>query len=210
MRSQGGVAAALVTVGFIAALGAPARAGDARVKLEAGGLATRASETVDIAVDKNTLDWAAAAIGKQGGNEAELRRLMTELDGIYVQSLEFKEASRPAWSEMLEVSKGVLARLDGPGWTTVVSSTEQGRDGGEIERVSLYTDAAGKPGGLVVFAVEPGEMSLVNVVGPIKLEQLSRLGASLGDSSMFEALQGAAKAGQPKPAAPRKPAKAKP
>jgi len=211
MRIQRAVRA-ILTLGVVAAMASAAQAGDARLKLEMGDLAARAKEHVDIAVDRNTLDWAAAAIGKQGGNEAELRRLMTELDGIYVQSFEFGGEAKPAWSELLEASKSVLAKLDGPGWTSIVSSTEQGKDGGEIVRVSLYSDAAGKPGGLAVFSLERSELVLVNVVGPVKLEQLARIGAALGNSDLFGALEGdeAAKAKPGKAAKEAKPAKAKP
>ncbi len=202
----------LVGLGLIAALAAPARAGDARLKLELGDLAARAKESVNIVVDKSTLDWAVAAIRENGGNEAELRRLMTELDGIYVQSLDFGPTP-PAWSELMEASKGVLAKLDGPGWTSVISSTEQGADGGEIVRVSLFTDAAGKSGGLAVFALERAELTLVNIVGPVKLEQLARIGTALGNSDLFEAL-GGDEAAKPKTATEakekEKPAKDKP
>jgi hypothetical protein len=70
-------------------------------------------------------------------------------------------------------------------------------------RVSLYTDAAGKPGGLAVFTLERAEVVLVNVVGPVKLEQLARIGAALGNSDLFGALGGQEEA-------KAKPEKAKP
>lgn len=205
----------VATLGFIAALAASAGANDARLKLEVGDLAARAKEAVNIAIDKSTLDWAAAAIAEKGGNEAELRQLMTELDGIYVQVLEFDKETLPAWSEMQEATKGVLAKLDGPGWSPVVSVTERGKDGDEIVRISLNTDAAGKPGGLAVFVLERDQVVLINIVGPVKLEQLARIGAALGKPGMFGPLAGARTEGKPskastgtatKPAKPAKPA----
>jgi hypothetical protein len=212
----------IVTLGFIAALTAPAGASDARLKLEIGELGARAKEAVNLAVDKNTLDWAAKAIAEKGGNEAELRQLMTELDGIYVQVLEFDKETLPAWSEIQEATKGVLAKLDGPGWSPIISVTERGKDGDEVVRISLFTDAAGKPGGLAVFVLERSEVVLVNVVGPVKLEQLARIGAALGKPDMFGPLAGAKTEGKPakastgtaakpaKPATEAKPATAKP
>jgi hypothetical protein len=199
----------IVTLGFIAALAAPAGASDARLKLEIGELGARAKEAVNVAVDKNTLDWAAKAIAEKGGNEAELRQLMTELDGIYVQVLEFDKEALPAWSEIQEATKGVLAKLDGPGWSPIISATERGKDGDEVVRISLFTDAAGKPGGLAVFVLERSEVVLVNIVGPVKLEQLARIGAALGKPDMFGPLGGAeaAKAQPGKAATPTKPAK---
>ena len=199
----------IAALGFIAALAASAGASDARLKLEVGDLAARAKEAVNIAIDKNTLDWAAKAIAEKGGNEAELRQLMTELDGIYVQVLEFDKETLPAWTEMQEASRGVLAKLDGPGWSPVISVTERGKDGDEIVRISLNTDAAGKPAGLAVFVLERSEVVLINIVGPVKLEQLARIGAALGKPGMFGPLTGgeAGKAAPGKAAKPTKPAK---
>jgi hypothetical protein len=197
----------LVTLGFIAALAAPAAANDARLKLELGDLAARAKEAVNITVDRNTLDWASKAIAEKGGDEAELRQLMTELEGIYVQVLEFDKATAPTKAELQAATKGVLAKLEGPGWNSVISMT-----GDEIVRISLFTDAANKPGGLALFVVDDDEVVLINIVGPVKLEQLGRIGAALGKPGMFGPLAGgdAAKAEPAKPAKEGKPAKAKP
>jgi len=182
--------AAVLALATVLAAPVPALANDARLKLELGDLAASAKESVNITVDKNTIEWAAKAIGEKGGNEAELRQLMKELDGIYVQVLEFDEDKAPAWAELQKATKGVLAKLDGPGWTSVVAVTEHGEDGDEIVRISLFTDQAGNPGGLAIFALEPTEVALINIAGPVKLEQLGRIGAALGKPGMFGPMGG--------------------
>ncbi len=177
-------------IGFVALLAAPLRAGDLRLELDVGDLVARAKETVNITVDKNTLEWAAAAIAEKGGDAAELRQLMTELDGVYVHVLEFDKEAPPDWSEIKKATEGVIAKLDGPEWSPIISVTERGEDGGEMVRVGLHIDDAGKPGGLAILVLDRAEIVLVNIVGSVKLEQLARIGAALGKPGMLGPLAG--------------------
>ncbi len=175
-------------VGLITPLaGAPA---DTRLRLDFGDLAAQAKEVVNITLDKNTIGWAAKAAVAQGGNEAELRELMKELDGIYVQVLEFDKAQAPPWKELLDLTKGVRSQLDGPGWSPVVSVTERNKGGDEIVRICLRSGASSEPTGLAVFVLNPKEVVLINVAGPVKLDQLARIGAALGQPGMFGPLGG--------------------
>jgi hypothetical protein len=179
-------ASAAIAVFLGLAVPALAAAADARLKLDVGDFAARAKEVVNITIDKSTMDWALKAISSKGGNEAELRELMTDLDAIYVQVLEFDKENAPAWNEMFErAQKGVLSKLDGPGWTPVVSVTERGKDGDEVVRISLHTDETGQPGGLAVFVLERYEIVLVNIAGHVTIDKLARIGTALGKPGMF-------------------------
>ena len=178
---------------------APAAAGDARVQIDVSELsALGPSSAVNISVDKDTIGWAAKAIAEHGGDEAELRELMTELDGIYVTAFEYEEDDAPTPERLAAATKGVIEKLDGPGWSTVVSVAERGDKGQELVRISLYNDEPGKAGGLTVFVLEPDEVVLVNIVGPVKLEQLARIGKALGKSGMFGAMMDADEGGTAK------------
>jgi hypothetical protein len=46
--------------------------------------------------------------------------------------------------------------------------------------VYVYTDAAGQIQGLAVISREPRELSVVNIVGTIKPEELTQLSGHLG------------------------------
>ena len=60
-----------------------------------------------------------------------------------------------------------------------VSGPEAGR-GNETDEIYVYTDAAGQIQGLAVISREPRELSVVNIVGTIKPEELTQLSGHLG------------------------------
>lgn len=169
------------------ALGMPIAAAPqtARLKLDLGNLSSRAKETTNITIDKNTMGWAMQAFSSQEGNAEKLRDLMKEIDGIYVQVLEFDKAEAPAWEELVEATKGVVKELDGAQWTPIISVT--GKKGGDpqIVRISRFEGPSGETGGLAVLAVEPTEVVLVNLVGSVRLDHLGLLGKLLGKPGML-------------------------
>jgi hypothetical protein len=176
---------------FVFVLTAPSYSADnaAVLKLDIGELASQAKEVVNISINKNTINWASQAIQSQGGDANELREVMKDLDNISVQTLEFDEEHAPIWQKLADLTQGVLKRLDGPGWTPIVSVTERKKDGGaEIVRISLFNDASGEPGGLAVFVLERKEVVLINIAGKVKLDQLARIGRALGEPDMFDEL----------------------
>ena len=168
----------------------------ARLKLDLGGLSARATEEVNISIDKSTLDWALQAAKSKGEDAEKLRDLMKDLDAITVQVLDFKGEKAPSWEELMKATSGVMKQIDGPQWTPVISVTGKKQDKPEFVRISLFKDSAGEVGGLGVFVVEPTEVVLVNMVGKVRLDQLGVLGQIMGKQNMFGAL-----AGKPAPAA---------
>jgi hypothetical protein len=174
-----------------------AAAQGALLKLDLGDLASKAKESVNIHIDKNTVDWAMQGLKSKEGDTEELREIMKDLDGITVQSLEFeKNEKAPTVEELLGAARGVIQELDQPQWQSVINVTEKHAQRTQIVRISLYKNAAGKVGGLAVLAVEPGQITLVNIAGNIKLDQLGAIGKALGKPGMFGPL-GAS--GSPKP-----------
>jgi len=169
-----------------------AAAQSAYLKLDLGNLASRAKESVNISIDKTTVDWAMQALNSKGGDTAKLRELMKDLDAITVQALEFDKDKAPSTEELLDAAKNVVRELEGPQWKPIVSATEKHEHGTEMVRVSRWKNAAGEIGGLTVLAIEPGEIVLVNVVGKIKLDQINDLGKALGQPGMFGPLGGSA------------------
>lgn len=157
----------------------------ARLKADFGKLSARASEKITLTVDRNTIEWAAKAIAAQGGDAAELRELMKELDGIYVSVLEFGKEKALTPEEITEVTSGILAQLDAAPWASIVSVDGKDKNGVEIVRVSLFNDGTGSPGGLAVLVAEDDELVLVNLVGRVSLDQLSRVGAAFGQPDLF-------------------------
>jgi hypothetical protein len=170
-----------------------AAAQGARLKLDLGDLASKAKESVNITIDKSTVDWASQALNSKGGDTEKLREIMKDLEGITIQTLEFeKNEKMPAVEELIGAARNVLKELDGPGWKSIINVTEKKEKGSELVRVSLLKDATGKIGGLALLAIEPGEIALISIVGNVKLDQLGAIGKAIGHPGMFGPLGGAA------------------
>jgi hypothetical protein len=156
------------------------------LKLDLGDLASKAKESVNINIDKNTVDWAMQGLKSKEGDTEKLRELMKDLDGITVQSLEFeKNEKAPTVEELMGAAHGVLQELDRPQWQSVINVTEKHAQRTNVVRMSLFKNADGKIGGLALLAVEPGQITLVSVAGNVKLDQLGAIGKVIGHPGMF-------------------------
>jgi hypothetical protein len=183
----------IAAVVFTAVLFIPvsASAQGARLKLDLGSLAARATEEVNINIDRTTLEWAIQSVSSKGGDTEKLRELMKELDAITVQVMEFKSEDAPSWDELMQAAGGVLKQIDGPQWKQIVSVTGKEKDNPEYVRISLFQDSAGELGGLALFVLERDEVVLVNMVGKVRLDQLGALGQIMGEHVALPGLMGA-------------------
>jgi hypothetical protein len=183
---------------LVLALPILAAAQSAQLKLDLGNLASKAKESVNISIDRTTVDWASQALKSKGGDTEKMRELMKDLEGITVQVLEFeKNEKAPSVEELVAAARGVIKELDGPQWKSIINVTEKHEKRTELVRISLWKDAAGKIGGLALLAIEPGEIALISVVGNVKLDQLETIGKAIGHPGMFGPLGGAVSS-QPK------------
>ena len=78
-----------------------------KIPLDLQRLAAKASETVDITMDKHMLQLASRFLNDEDQDDAEARRIISKLNGLYVRSYEFKEtgAYSPADVEALLVRR---------------------------------------------------------------------------------------------------------
>lgn len=139
-------------------------------------LASRADHVVDVTIDENLLKLIPAIILKTDKNDAEARniaRIAAGFKGVYVRSFNF--AGEGEWSES-DIA-GIRAQLKQPGWSKIVSVRSR-KDGQNVE-VYLMTDPANL-GGLAVIATQPNELTVVNIVGKVNLEDILALEGHLG------------------------------
>jgi hypothetical protein len=165
MRAAGWLMAALL----LAAGAAPAQ----QVKWNFDKLAARASDVVDVNVDGALLRFAGKFFSDDDKDEAKVKKLVAGLKGIYVKSFEFK---KPGEYTAADVDT-FRAPLKGSDWQRIVG-VHSSADG---ETVEVYVKNEGKGiGGLAIIAMEPKELTLVNIVGNIDLDSLSELGGKFG------------------------------
>ena len=155
-----------LAISLAAALPASAQ----KINLDFPDLAAKASETVDVTLDGSLLQLASGFLSKDSADERQLRDLVGRLEGIYVRSYTFDREG--------EYDTRIADRLRaqiGPSWKKIVNV--QKKD----EKVEIYLLPRGNSfGGMVVIAAEPKEFTVVNIVGPITMDQLTSLEGQFG------------------------------
>jgi len=142
-------------------------------------LAARASNVTEVTLGKNMLAFAAKFMDGKDKDDAATRQLIDGLDGIYVRSYEFdKEGEYSA--EQVEQLRKYFETSD---WSPMVRERE--RKTGETTDVMVKL-VNGETHGMFILTVEPKELTIVLILGPIRMDQLGALKGlgglgSLGD-----------------------------
>ena len=150
-----------------------ARAQDPRIQLtHLDHLATRASETVDLNFDERLILAAAKIFNDKDEDEAQIKKLITGLKGVYVKSFEFENDNEYSSADV----DSIRSQLREPSWTRLVNVKSK-KDG----NVEVYISLTGSQvNGLTVISAEARELTIVNIVGPVDLEKLAKLEGNLG------------------------------
>jgi hypothetical protein len=157
----------------VLAIAAAARAQDIKVPPDVEKLSARAKETVEVTMDGPMLRWASKFLSAEDPDEAECARLVANLKAIYVRSYEFDKEGAYTEAEV----ESLRAQLNRAEWSKVVGvrSTKDG------DNVDIYFHLENdKMAGMVIIDAEPRELTFVNIVGPIQVDQLSELGGEFG------------------------------
>jgi hypothetical protein len=156
--------------GWIAALALPALLGAQDISLNLfNSLASKATEKVEFTLDGVLLQLASGVLDDKDAEEAKVKGILGGIKAIYVRSYTFANTGEFSDAD-IQAIRGQLK-----GWSQVVNVQKAGENTG----VFLKTDGK-KIQGLVVLAAEPKELTVVNIVGSINLEQLRDLSGHLG------------------------------
>jgi hypothetical protein len=133
-------------------------------------LANKASETVDVKLDERLMQTTAKFFS--GKDDADIKEVLKGLKGIYVKSFTFDKEGEYS---QLEVDS-VMSQLSGSSWSKILMVKSKKGD-----NVEVYLNMIGDQiNGLAVLSIEPREFTVVNIVGPIDLEKLSKLEGQFG------------------------------
>ena len=155
-----------------AAAGAAAQTQDWSAAL-AAKLEQKASKTVDVNLDQSMLKFAAQFLDQKDPDQAEAKRIVANMQGIYVHNFEFEKDGQYTEEDLAMLR----APLKEPTWSRIVNvkSKEEG------ENVEVYFKKEGaKFTGLVVIATEKTSLTFVNIMGPIDPADLAKLGGQFG------------------------------
>jgi hypothetical protein len=164
---------AAVSLVLVCAGATAAKAQGARLQLShLDYLAAKASETVDVNVDERLMQLTAKVFSDKDSDEAAIKELVKGLKGIYVKSFEFEHEGEYSTADV----ESIRSQLRGPGWSRILSVNS--KKDGDVE-VYLMTNGD-QIGGLAVLATDPKELTVVNIIGPIDLDKLSKLEGQFG------------------------------
>jgi hypothetical protein len=135
-------------------------------------LAAKASETVDVNLDERMMQLTAGFLSGKDEDEAQAKEIIKGLKGIYVKSFEFASEGQYSDADL----ESLRSQLRNPAWSRVVNVNSK-LEGG----VEVYLMRTGEQiSGFAMLAVEPKELTFVNIVGPLDLEKLSDLEGHFG------------------------------
>jgi hypothetical protein len=157
---------------------------------EMAKLSAGATDVVDVSVDQALLGLAASFMSN-GTDDKDVKALVSSLKGIYVKSFTYGKdgAYDPS------ILDSVRRQLSGGQWSRLLAAKSAAE--GSDTAIYLWRDGD-KPGGLAVLSASPREVTLVNIVGTIDLEQLRSLQGKFGVPDLK--MDGtASKAAAPKP-----------
>jgi hypothetical protein len=142
--------------------------GTPQIPLDFPELAKKAVETIDVKLPKSLLGLAASVIPPDDADSAKIKKLLSNLQGIYVRSYEFDKEGDFSPHDLDPIRKIIT----GTGWNCLISvhnkKTSQDTD------VCLRQDGE-KILGLAVLSTEPKKLTIVNILGAVSPEDLTLL-----------------------------------
>ncbi len=159
----------------LACLSLPTLAGAQSGKLELPdfkSLAHEATDSVNISLGPWLLHLFAGFIDEKDPDAAATKKLLAGIQSIDVRSFEFAKDFAYSGDELA----GVRRQLAQPGWNALA----QVHDRAKNEDVDIFVRTEkDHTAGFALIASEPREVTIVNIVGSIKLEDLAKLQTQL-------------------------------
>jgi len=149
------------------------RAQDLKLPPDIESLSAKAKETVEVNMDGPMLRWASKFLSKKDPEEKEAAKLVENLKAIYVRSYEFADEKAYSAAEV----ESLRSQFRTPTWSRVVGVRSE-HDGENVDVFFRLVNE--KMAGIVIISAEPRELTFVNIVGPLEIDQLADLGGEFG------------------------------
>jgi hypothetical protein len=131
-------------------------------------LAARASDVTEVTLGKSMLAFAAKIMNGKDEDDVATRRLIEGLQGIYVREYEFEKDGQFSPEDVEQLRK----YFETGEWSPVVRNRE--RKTGESTDVMVKLEN-GESHGIFILSVEPRELTIVLILGPIRMDDLGKL-----------------------------------
>lgn len=151
--------------------------------------ARKASEVTKVSLDKNMLQFAAKFMSSSTQDQ-QAQSIINHLDGIYVRDYTYKGPG----GYSLAAVEALRKRFRAPEWTEIVSTHSKGQ--GDNTDIYVRT-VGGQIHGMFVISAEPNELTFVDILGPIKPEDLKVLSGHFGMPAVHAGTPGSKAGGKP-------------
>jgi hypothetical protein len=131
-------------------------------------LAARASNVTEVTLGKNMLAFAAKVMNGKDKDEAATRQLIEGLEGIYVREYEFDKEGQFSADDVEQLRK----YFETSEWSPMVHERDRKNNESTDVMVKLVN---GESHGMFILAVEPKELTIVLILGPINMDELGEL-----------------------------------
>jgi len=146
-------------------------------------LAAKASNVTEVTLDKNMLGFAAKFMSNNKSDSAATQQLIQGLDGIYVRNYEFDKEGAYSMDDVEKLRKA----FETAEWMPIVRSQE--KKSGEISDVMIKM-VNGESRGMFILSAERRELSIVLILGPIRMDQLGGLSGLSGLGALGDVTNG--------------------
>ena len=131
-------------------------------------LALRASDVTEVTLGRSMLAFAAKIMNGKDEDDVATRRLIEGLEGIYVREYEFDKDGQFSSQDVEQLRK----YFETSAWSPIVKDRE--RKTGESTDVMVKLEN-GESHGIFILSVEPKELTIVMILGPIHMDELGKL-----------------------------------
>lgn len=131
-------------------------------------LAARASNVTEVTLGKNMLAFASKFMNGKSKDDDSTRQLIQGLDGIYVREYEFDKEGQYSPEDIEQLRK----YFETSEWSPIVRERE--RKSGETTDVMVKL-VNGESHGMFILTAEPKELTIVLILGPIRMDELGML-----------------------------------
>jgi hypothetical protein len=139
-------------------------------------LESKAADSVDISLNGSTLQFAAKFLDSKDPDEAQVKKLIAGLEGIYVKTFSFKSEGVWAPADL----ERVRTQLRAPEWSRIIGI--RSAEDGETAEVYVRSDSkdSKKVSGVAILMSAPKELTVVNIAGAVDLDSLASLSGHFG------------------------------
>ena len=138
-------------------------------------LAANSKDSTNITLEGPVLKMALGLLGNDK-NADSVKSLVSRLNGIYVRSFEYDAPGQYNAADL----EPLRTYLDARHWTKIVD-TKEGKETSSIYVLPLANDQFG---GLAILSAEEKEVSVVLIDGQVSMDDLGKLGGTLGIPDM--------------------------